>query len=94
MQASAILQHSRTAVHKTALIAHLRPERPVTEWITVDDDFDADEEDKEFLKEITKPAKKPATPAQIARQQSNASKQSAKREQSWAGNGLGSGSLQ
>ena len=35
MQASAILQHSRTAVHKIALMAHLRPERPVSEWISV-----------------------------------------------------------
>ena len=49
-------------------------------------DQEADDEDKEFLKQIDKP--------NVTKKASRMSQQSAKREQGWAGNGLGSGSLQ
>ena len=67
------------------------PDENDFDLVQEDDDDYADEEDKEFLKEAIQPKPKPQ--AQIARQNSQASKQSAKREQQWAGNGLGSGQL-
>ena len=54
-------------------------------------DSDADEEDKQFLKDLSKPVAKKEP---LKKQKSTVSKQSAKREQAWAGNGLGSGTLQ
>jgi len=55
-----------------------------------EEDDEADEEDKKFLEEISKPAAKAAEQKLAAA----VSKQSAKRETNWAGNGLGSGTLQ
>ena len=59
-----------------------------------DFDSEADEEDRNFLADIGGPKKPAAAKSGIAAQKSTTSKQSVQRENSWAGNGLGSGSLQ
>lgn len=57
-----------------------------------DPDFsDADDEDRKFMQEITKPSAKQNKG--LARQKSTVSKQSAQRETGWQGNGVGSGKL-
>ena len=58
------------------------------EFVEEDDD---DEDDAKWLEKATAGPQK--NKSQVARQNSQASKQSAKRESGWAGNGLGSGQL-